>query len=392
MRVAFNARVLGDPVLRGWNRYTLNLASGLVDLGIEVYLYSDRAYDAAQLAQLPTSSMTIKQSPPMNYLRWEQQWVPQQCATDRIDVFHSPIHFGLPQWTRTRCVLTIHDAIEETYYAVHRKTSISQRITRMLCWMARHRADHIVTVSEHSRRELIRLFKLSEDRVSVTYEAADHRFHQTISSEARERVRLKYQLPEQFVLYVGSFEPRKNLPFLLRACAIAQLRDLHVVLGGGSVIEGSVLMQMASALDISDRVSVIGRVDDDDLPALYAEARAFVYPSEHEGFGLQVCEALAVGCPVFAADASCLPEIVADGGELFPLSTPNRLAEMLKKLHYDLDYRQSLCRRTRTRSQFFSWRYTAEKTLAVYENLYAEQNKLFLMESTAEARANERGP
>jgi glycosyltransferase involved in cell wall biosynthesis len=258
--------------------------------------------------------------------------------------------------------------------------------------MARHRADHIVTVSEHSRRELIQLFKLSEDRVSVTYEAADHRFHQTISSEVRERVRLKYRLPEQFVLYVGSFEPRKNIPFLLKASAIAQLRDLHVVLGGGSVPEGSVLMQMASGLNISDRVSVIGRVVDDDLPALYAEAHAFVYPSEHEGFGLQICEALAVGCPVFAADASCLPEIVADGGELFPLSTPNRLAEMLKKLHYDLDYGESLRRRARTRSQFFSWRYTAEKTLAVYENLCAKQNKCFLMENPLETSANERGP
>jgi glycosyltransferase involved in cell wall biosynthesis len=392
MRVAFNARVLGDPVLRGWNRYTLNLASGLVDLGVEVYLYSDRAYDAAQLARLPTSSMTIKQSPPMNYVRWEQQWVPQQCATDRIDVFHSPIHFGLPQWTRTRCVLTLHDAIEETYYAEHGKRSISQRITRVLCWMARQRADHIVTVSEHSRRELIQLFKLPEDRVSVTYEAADHRFHQTISSETREHVRLKYRLPEQFVLYVGSFEPRKNIPFLLKAAAIAQLRDLHVVLGGGSAIEGSALMQVASALSISDRVSVIGRVDDDDLPALYAEAHAFVYPSEYEGFGLQICEALAVGCPVFAADASCLPEIVADGGELFPLSTPSRLAEMLKKLHYDLDYRESLRRRARTRSQFFSWRYTAEKTLAVYENLHAQQNNLLLMENLAQTRANEHGP
>ncbi len=310
----------------------------------------------------------------MNYLKWEQQWIPQQCRRDRIDVFHSPIHFGLPQFTRAKCVLTLHDVIDERYYDPKLPTkSISQRITSLLCWMARHRADHILTVSEYSRRDLLRHFKFPQDRVSVTYEAAAQRFHEPLTQAERERVRAKYCLPNKFLFYVGSLEPRKNIPFLLEAFAIANLQDLNVVIGGGNKNEGSALLRMASALGFSERFFAIGRVDDNDLPALYSEAQAFVYPSEYEGFGLQICEALAVGCPVLAADASCLPEVLAEGGETFPLTGPSRLAEMLVRTHRDTEYRENLRRRARVRSRSFSWSSTAKKTAAIYENLCASR-------------------
>jgi glycosyltransferase involved in cell wall biosynthesis len=379
VRIAFNARILSDPVLRGWNRYTLNLVSGLVALGADVYLYSDRPCDPAQLAQLPVSSVTMRQAPAMNYLTWEHQWIPRQCAMDRIDVFHSPIHFGLPQFVKAKCVLTLHDAIDEIYYAPKlRKKTISQRLTSALCWLARHRADHIVTVSEHSRRDLIRHFKLRQDRISVTYEAADKRFHNTVTPEERRRVRAKYKLPSKFLFYVGSLEPRKNIPFLLKALAMTKISDLHAVIGGGKEDEQSALSKLAANLGIPGQAMMIGRVEDDDLPALYAEAQAFVYPSEYEGFGLQICEALAVGCPVFAAHASCLPEILAYGGETFPLSDPSRLAELLTQMHLHPLYRVHLQKRARERSQFFSWAQTAKSTLAIYEGLCADQAETYV--------------
>src|SRR5277367_5327218 len=105
MRVALNAKMLNSSAARGWDRYTLNLASGLAELGVEVFLYFHGPSDPDRLAQLATLSVTLRHSTAMNYLRWEQQWIPRQCRLDRIDVFHSPIHFGLPQWRGVPCAL-----------------------------------------------------------------------------------------------------------------------------------------------------------------------------------------------------------------------------------------------------------------------------------------------
>jgi len=373
LRIGLNARVLSTD-LRGWNRYTLNLISGLADLGVEIYLYSDRPIDPEQLALLPTSLITIRQAPSMNYILWEQIWIPRQCALDRIDVFHSPVHFGLPQVIRAKCVLTLHDVTEEHYRVKEEKMNNIKRLTFLMARMARRRADHILTVSEYSRNELIRHFRFPENKVTVTYEAADRRFHEPIPPEVRKHVRDKYQLPAHYLFYVGSLERRKNIPFLFKAFAIAGLDDWNIVIGGGNQVDRGALMEVASSLHIEGQVSMIGRVSDEDLPALYAEAQAYVYPSEFEGFGLQVCEGLAAGCPVLVADATSLPEVLADGGDIFTLSNPNQLAEMLIRLHNDIDYKADLQRRGHLRSQFFSWRRTAQQTLAVYKMLCASRS------------------
>lgn len=168
MRIAFNARVLSDPVLRGWNRYTLNLIAGLSDLGATVFLYSDRAPNASQIARLPMNLVVLRQAPARNYLLWEQAWIPRQCLQDQIDVFQSPIHFGLPQFTQSKCVLTLHDAIDELYYAKARtkqREPVSQYLVRLISSMARFRADHILTVSEHSRRGLLEHFRIPAHKI-----------------------------------------------------------------------------------------------------------------------------------------------------------------------------------------------------------------------------------
>jgi glycosyltransferase involved in cell wall biosynthesis len=310
----------------------------------------------------------------MNYILWEQIWIPRQCALDRIDVFHSPVHFGLPQVIRAKCVLTLHDVTEEHYRVKEEKMNNIKRLTFLMARMARRRADHILTVSEYSRNELIRHFRFPENKVTVTYEAADRRFHEPIPPEVRKHVRDKYQLPAHYLFYVGSLERRKNIPFLFKAFAIAGLDDWNIVIGGGNQVHRGALMEVASSLHIEGQVSMIGRVSDEDLPALYAEAQAYVYPSEFEGFGLQVCEGLAAGCPVLVADATSLPEVLADGGDIFTLSNPNQLAQLLIRLHNDVDYKADLLRRGHLRSQFFSWRRTAQQTLAVYKMLCASRS------------------
>src|SRR5581483_6723864 len=188
----------------------------------------------------------------------------------------------------------------------------------------------LITVSEYSRRDIIARLGVDGSRLDVVYGAADPRFTEPISQEHRDQVRQRYGLDRPFVFYVGGWEERKNVPFLVRAFADAGLRDHDLLLAGGSEAQQQTIADLAASRGIDRQVKMLGWVDDRDLPALYASALCFVYPSMYEGFGLQLCEAMAAGCPIFAADAASLPEVLGDGGKLFPLSSTDGLAKQLR--------------------------------------------------------------
>jgi glycosyltransferase involved in cell wall biosynthesis len=377
MKVAFNARLLYAPTLRGWNRYTVNLLAELPKLGVKLYLYSDRPIHPDHLARLPQDSYQIRLSPSMRYPVWEQYWLPQQCQSDKVDILHSPFNFGLPWFSPCPRVLTLHDAIEHVY---HRKQNISntkwyQKLDlptlqmSMHNWIAYSQAEAIITVSNHAKADLIKYLSIAEQKISVTYEAADPNFHQPILASDRDLVRAKYNLNFPYVFYVGGWEQRKNIPFLLKAFAAAKLEGVKLVLAGGSNTQKTELLSLAIELDISESLELMGWVEEEDLPILYAEAMCFVYPSDYEGFGLQLCEAMAVGCPILAANSTCLPEILGDGGKTFNLDQTQDLSQLLVMLKNDINFREKLSRRAFQKSQEYSWKSTAMSTISVYKQL-----------------------
>jgi glycosyltransferase involved in cell wall biosynthesis len=375
MKIGFNARLLTSPSLRGWNRYTINLLAELAHLGVELVLYTDQPIHPNHLSQLPTGCYTVRVAPPMKYPLWEQVWLPKQCQQDHIDIFHCPFHFGIPARMHCPTVLTLHDAIDHIYYAPQQPLAEKLKPANLqnlfYQWLARVSATHIITVSEYSKTDLIRHFKIPENKISVTYEAADAKFHQPITAQERARVREHYQLHSPYIFYIGGWEQRKNIPFLLQAFAQTQHEGINLVLAGGNPQQKSGLKSLAENLGIGDRLILLEWVEDADLPTLYAEALCFVYPSEYEGFGLQLCEAMAVGCPVFAAKATCLPEIVGDGGELFELKDTNSLRSKLQEIFSNPEYRKKLSQQTHQRSNNFFWQNTAQATLKIYERLLA---------------------
>jgi glycosyltransferase involved in cell wall biosynthesis len=370
MRVAFNARVLRDPMLRGWNRYLINLISQLPELGVELVLYTDQPLHEGYLTRLKPRTFQVRVAPPMRYLRWEQAWLPRQCAADRADVLHSPCNFGVPWSSPCPRVLTLHDAIDQVCSAPLQpwRERIRPRhlISRGRNWLARTCADVIITVSEHARGDLTEHLRLPLRKIMVIPEAADPSFHEPVSGSARRRVRATHKLAKNYIFYVGGWERRKNIPFLVRAFAQAHLEGVELVLAGGRPEQARDLDALAASLGVGGRVRFLNWVEDADLPPLYAEAKCFVYPSEYEGFGLQLCEAMAVGCPVLAARATALPEVLGDGGETFGLADVAELCGHLRRCVADGDFRAELSRRALIRSGQYSWRRTAEQTLAVY--------------------------
>jgi glycosyltransferase involved in cell wall biosynthesis len=373
MRIAINARLLRDPTMRGWNRYTVNLVVELSRRGVKLLLYSDQPLHPAHLARFEPDSYRVVQAPPMRYVLWEQVWLPRQCARDRIDVLHSPYNYSLPWSSNCPRVLTLHDAIDAVYYRPQTKwtNNLSPRSLkwRMHNWAATARANRIITVSNHAKRDLVEALGIPAAKISVIYEAADLRFSQPVSDDSLECVRRKYALPARYVFYVGGWERRKNIPFLMREFAAANLDGVNLVLGGGTDPQRAELTQLAGELRIRDRTTMLGWIDDEDLPAIYSGALCFAYPSEYEGFGLQLCEAMATGCPVFASRATSLPEVLGDGGETFALDASGALAALLQRVSTDIDFRKDLSGRAHARSLEFSWAETARQTLSVYESL-----------------------
>jgi glycosyltransferase involved in cell wall biosynthesis len=374
MKVAFNARLLYAPTLRGWNRYTVNLLAELPKLGVELYLYSDRPIHPDHLGRLPQDSYQIRLESGLRYPVWEQYWLPRQCQKDQIDILHSPFNFGLPWISLCPRVLTLHDAIAQVYYGSQAQwqQKFQPQALQMSFhnWVAYTKAEAIITVSNHAKGDLIKYLGIPDRKISVIYEAADPNFHQPLQQSDRSLVRAKYNLNFPYIFYVGGWEQRKNIPFLLKAFAQAKLdhklQGVKLVLAGGSEAQKIELQDLAIALNISESLELLGWVEEEDLPILYAEALCFVYPSEYEGFGLQLCEAMAVGCPVLAANSTCLPEILGNGGQLFDLESSHNLKELMQNINADQQFLDQLKISVKQRSQDFSWGKTAQQTLGIY--------------------------
>jgi glycosyltransferase involved in cell wall biosynthesis len=236
-------------------------------------------------------------------------------------------------------------------------------------WVARHISNHIITVSEYSKQDIVKYLQIPEEKITVIYEAADQNFHNEVTQATRLDIRRKYQLQLPYIFYIGGWEKRKNIPFLIKAFAEAKLEGVELVLAGGKNEQRDILMKLGESLGIANQLRLLGWVDDTDLPGLYAEAVCFVYPSEYEGFGLQLCEAMAVGCPVLAARSTCLPEILGDGGETFSISETTELANLLQLLKNDKSYYHELINKAKKRSHKFNWQITAQQTQDVYQKI-----------------------
>ena len=370
MRIGYNARLLADPALRGWNRYTINLVGALIGLGVEPILYSDRPVHPDHLARLPGA--TVRVAPPMAYDAWEQWWLPRRARRDGLDVLHSPFNFGLPWTTRCPRVLTLHDAIDRALAPPGRRWPGVRAVReRFRHWSSRTRADRIIAVSEHARGDIVRRLGVPGAKLVVIPEAADPRFLRDVGPEDRREVAARLGFRSPYLFYVGGWEARKNVPFLVRAFAEAGADGVDLVLAGGADADRDAMAGLGGSLGLAGRLRLLGRVDDADLPALYAGALAFVYPSRYEGFGLQLCEAMAVGCPVLASDATSLPEVLGDGGDTFPIDSTCTLVGLIRRVASDPSYRADLSVRARARSSAFSWTRAAGATLAVYRDLGA---------------------
>jgi glycosyltransferase involved in cell wall biosynthesis len=304
-------------------------------------------------------------------LWFEQVSFPRACRRQGVDLAHVP-YFASPLFPTTPTVVTVHDLIPMLLPAY--RGSILVRLYTLLVAIAAKRADMVLTDSQASKWDIVHLLDIPAERVRVIYLAADDTYQPVLDEHRLAAARQKYGLPESYLLYLGGFDQRKNVPTLLKAFAqLARFSGAFLVVAGRLPEEGSGFFPdprpITQELGIEERVVFAGWVPEEDKPALYSGARALVFPSFYEGFGLPPLEALACGTPVIASNRGSLPEIVGDGGLLLEPDDVKGLAEAMEKLLNDDTLWEDLRGKGLAHAARFSWEKAARETLAVYQEV-----------------------
>jgi glycosyltransferase involved in cell wall biosynthesis len=284
-----------------------------------------------------------------------------------VDLLH--VQYTAPPFAPCPVVPTIHDLAFEHIPETFKRRSWMQ--LRLTVRRTARRAAHIITVSEFSRRDLVETYRIAPEHITVTPEAAPRSFQPADIAEI-ERVRALYKIEGDYILAVGSIQPRKNLARLLAAYSDLLRARTHaklprLVLVGKRAWLYEETLRSVGELGLEESVTFTGYVPERDLPPLYSGALCFVYPSYFEGFGLPPLEAMKCGAPVITGNRTSLPEVVGTAGLMVDPFDKDALAEAMRRVIDDPQLRQTLRERGLIQARSFDWRETARLTLQAYE-------------------------
>ena len=318
--------------------------------------------DGDSLVRMGDSHNRLRQWPPAR-LAWEQTVLAMNARRQRLDVLHSPVNVVPLAWGGAS-VVTIHD-LAFLRYPEH--LSASRRAwLRAAVRLSVQKADRIIAVSRSTADDLVAWLDLPPERIAVVQSAPSPAIR-AIEGAALEHFRRRNMINRPFILAVGTLEPRKNLPTLMRAFAKAKRAIPHdlVMVGPQGWLTGE-LQHAVRDLDLGGRLRLTGFVSDADLGGWYSAADLFAFPSYYEGFGLPAVEAMRCGAPVLASDTSCFPEVVGDAGLLLPPDDVGGWADAMTTLLQDSRAREEMAGRGQQRASRFTWERTATLTRAAY--------------------------
>ena len=367
MRVAIDARKLHDF---GIGTYIRNLLRQLARIDHDTeYVLLCRQSDLEVAAQLGPNFRSVLEPSP-NYSLREQLHVPWVLHRERPDVYHAP-HYVLPAGVRCRSVVTIHDCIH-LMFPQYLPNKAAYAYARASMWAAARRSDCILTVSEASKRDILHFFDVPPGKIVVVYNAIDDHFWVEPPEEDVARVRERYQLDHEFVLYVGNIKPHKNLVRLIEA--FAEFRKggfdaVKLLIIGDEISKLPALRRAVHRHKLHKHVRFLGYLPDHTLAILYRLATVFVFPSLYEGFGLPPLEAMASGTPVVTSNVSSLPEVAGDAAVLVDPYDVDSIVDGLRRVVGDRALAADLRRRGLERAREFSWERSVEKTREVYREI-----------------------
>ncbi len=369
MRVAIDIRKLRDY---GIGTYVRNIVTQIARLDTESeYVLVSRPEDLEFTRSLGPNLRGVV-STAGNYSIREQFGIPAIVRREKPDVFHAP-HYVLPPLLSCPSVVTIHDCIH-LMFPQYLPNRLAYTYARAAMWTATHRSAHVLTVSEASKRDILRFYRIPPDKITVAYNAIDERFNTMPAADEIERVRERFQLHDPFVLYVGNIRPHKNVERLIEAFALVRtgpLANTKLLIIGDEISKYPTLRRAVHQGKLHKHVRFLGFVGGDTLAALYRLATVFAFPSLYEGFGLPPLEAMASGTPVVTSNVSSLPEVVGDAAILVDPREPTAIAHGLRRALLDSALRAQMRERGLARASHYSWTRTAETILRIYRETAA---------------------
>ena len=375
MRIGFDAKraFANKTGLGNYSRFVLN--SLLLNEQEHDYL----AYTPKNTKSLFTGFPTENILEPESFLDkklsalWRYSAVTNQLQKDKIDVFHglsNEIPQGLAK-AGMASVVTIHDLIFEKL-PTHYKT-IDRAIYRYKFKSACKRADSIIAISEQTRRDLIELYQIDQNKIEVIYQDCNPVFKRLVETEKRKEILELYGINDPYVLCVGTIEERKNQLKLTEAFCNLKNKDFKLVLIGKATPYLQKIKNFISKNKIENRVLILENVPTEHLPALYQEAAVFAYISIYEGFGIPILEALNSGTPVIAARGSCLEEAGGPGGLYADPFDVEEITFQLEKILADATLRESLVISGKSYVTKFTGNHIASQLVNLYNRLNEER-------------------
>lgn len=368
MHIGIDLRDLSTSVV-GVGRATLNVLDYIAGHDTEneyvFYQCADDDYSAVQKCTKKVVPLA-----PYSFMQ-EQMYFSARCLFDRLDIFHAPIHvppLQVPQ--RTKIVFTVHDIHSELdpalfppdmnrYFSHHRKKGIE-------------RADAVLVDTQYVKGRILELTPVDEQKIHVVPLGVLPAYTQTYSPEALDTTKRKYDLPEQFVLYVGSIEPWKRVVELIQEFLRfekGKKENIHLVLAGRPGWKQDVCDQVTALCDEHTNIHWLRYVPQEDLPLIYRCATVFATASKWEGFGLILLEAMASGVPIIAAANACIPEVVGNAGLLFNPEEEQDFGRQLGRLLSDNTLCEQLKQKGLERVKQFDYTTYGREVLNVYQNV-----------------------
>lgn len=374
MHIAIDAHSVGTG-LAGNETYIANLIEALAELDrVNRYTIYVTKREAVERYENRWPHVDVRRTLPHSPLVRIPFTLVAELRRRPVDLLH--VQYTAPPFAPCPVVATIHDISFEHLPETFTRRSRTQ--LRLTVRRTARRAAHIITPSEHTRRDITGTYGIDPRRVSVIPLAAAPHFAPIESAKEIARVRERYGIRDDYILAVGSIQPRKNLARLISAYSDlrrerpqAKLPQL-VIVGKRAWLYGETLRAVEQQ-GVSSHTLFTGYVPEGDLPALYTAALCFVYPSYFEGFGLPPLEAMRCGTPVITSNRTSLPEVLGDAGLMFDPSDTEALVDVLRRMIDDAGLRAELRAKGLRRARAFDWCETARLTLEIYQHVIRER-------------------
>lgn len=370
MKIAIDIRTAGgEKTGKGW--FTFHITRNLLKLDREnqyILYVKDKIpgfddFKNAKIKQIKGRSIF-----------WHRN-VAKDVKKENVDIFFAPSSYIIPALLpkSISTVLTIHDLVAFLFPETHNKKITL--IEKLFLKKALKKADHVITVSNNTKKDVLEKFKFYKNQISIIYNAANE-VYKPVPKESLTSFIKKTNLPQNFFIAVGTLIPRKNYLNLIRALALLNKihpRTLsgsyHLIIVGGKGWEDKEIINEIRTNYLNKKVHLLGYLSTTSIRNLYNLAKALVFPSFYEGFGIPPLEAMKCGCPVIASFSSSIPEVVGDAALLINPESPEEIAISMKKIVENEDLAETLRNKGFVQSKKFSWTNSAEKLLQIFHNL-----------------------